>query len=383
MDNRPTIQNRFLREYSEVGAVAQFYGFQPITAPEIHKIDIDGVKQFDQSLEPEEKAVILRMYFEEKAISMPQPAMFWMERPFKGGGHKRRTSRIECSLVCLGSNKAVTDCLTIRAGLSILQTLGYKSVKVLLNSVGDKESVNEFERKLHLFVRKNFNSFPPDLRQAAKKDIFVLAREVRDEWTTFQNECPKPIDFLSEASRIHFKEVLEFLEIMNINYSIDQYLIGDPHLCSETIFAFISEKDPKENLGLGMRSNRLAKKLGHKKEVPFVMLSMSVKSTKVLKRVKAKNTPPDFYLIQFGPEAKLKSLFVLEELRKAGKRVAHSIARDKLSSQIGIAEDSGIPYILLLGQKEALENSVLLRYSSTRAQELIPIPELTDRIKKL
>ena len=170
---------------------------------------------------------------------------------------------------------------------------------------------------------------------------------------------------------------------MNINYSIDQYLIGDPKLCSETVFAFTSEKAGNEQLGLGIRSNRLAKKFGHKKEVPFVMLNLSVKTNKPLKNVKARTAKPDFYLVQFGPEAKLKSLYVLEELRKAGKHVAHAIARDKLGSQIGVAEDSGIPYIILLGQKEALENSVLLRNSSTRAQELIPIPELVDRIKKL
>jgi len=385
MEYRP-IQNRCLTEYSEAGAIAKFYGFQPIIAPEVVKADLDAVKHLDQALNPEEKSALLRMYFEEKIYAGVQPTMLWMECPFKGAGEKKRPNRLECYLTSLGSTKAITDCITIRAGLSILQTLGYKNVELRLNSIGDKESVAEFERKVHLFVKKNFNSFPPDLRQALKKDIFTLARETRDEWQGFQSECPKPIDFLSEASRAHFKEVLEFLESMNVNYTIDHKLLGDMHFGSETVFSFVESKkksNKEEMLGLGIRSNRLAKKIGLKKEVPFVMLHLNAKLKKILKRVKAKNSPPDFYLVQFGPEAKLKSLLVLEELRKLGKSVTHAIAKDKLASQIGLAEDSGIPYIILIGQKEALENSVLLRNSITRAQELIPIPELAFRLKKL
>ncbi len=382
MDNRPTIQNRFLREYSEAGAIARFYGFQPITAPELLKVDFDVAKHMNDSMEPEEKAAILRIYFEEKAAYI-QPAMFWMEKPFKGSKGKKRPQKLECCFYCIGSSKAITDCLTMRAGLTILHLLGLKDAELKLNSVGDKESASEFERKINLFIKKNYNSFPSDLRQALKKDIFILAREPKEEWKTFQHECPKPMDFLSEASRAHFKEVLEFLEIMNISYTIDHTLLGDPRFGSETVFSFVSEKGGKDEVAYGMRSNRLAKKLGHKKEVPFVMLNISAKLKRPLKKTKAKNGPADFYLVQFGPEAKLKSLYVLEELRKAGKTVAHSVAKDKLGSQIGIAEESGIPYILLIGQKEALENSVLLRNATTRAQELIPIPELASRIKKL
>ncbi len=92
---------------------------------------------------------------------------------------------------------------------------------------------------------------------------------------------------------------------------------------------------------------------------------------------------PQFYLVQFGPDAKLKSFLILEELYKVGAGVIHAIAKDKLGSQMGIAEISEAPYILLIGQKEALENSVIIRNTSTRAQETVPICELASKIKGL
>jgi histidyl-tRNA synthetase len=63
--------------------------------------------------------------------------------------------------------------------------------------------------------------------------------------------------------------------------------------------------------------------------------------------------------------------------------VIHSIAKDKLGSQMGVAENSEASHILLIGQKEALENSVVIRNASTRAQEIVPISNLATRIKEL
>jgi len=372
-----------VKEYNDAGALARFYGFQPILAPEIHKQDLEQVKKFDQSVSPGEKAALLRMYFEDKSISQPQPGMYWVERPFKGSGEKKKAHKLECLLVSMGSVKSVCECLAIQAGLAILHSLGYKDAELRLNSVGDKDSCNEFERKMTAFIRKNYNNYPGELRQALKKNVFALLTEPKKEWEQFRTECPKSIDFLSETSRNQFKEILEFLEMMDIPYTIDNTLVGDPSFGSETVFSFVSEKENGERLAFGVRTNRLGKKLGHKKEVPLVTLNIEAKYKKQPKKIKVKPYNPDFYLIQFGPEAKLKSFLVLEELRKAGASVAHSIARDKLGSQMGIAESSNIPYILLMGQKEALDNSIMLRNTATRAQELIPIPELAARIKKL
>ena len=62
--------------------------------------------------------------------------------------------------------------------------------------------------------------------------------------------------------------------------------------------------------------------------------------------------------------------------------MAHSIARDKLGSQMGIAESSNIPYILLMGQKEALDNTVILREMQSGTQETIPLAKIIDEVKK-
>lgn len=361
------IQDISASAVDEAGKAAKFYGFLPIIPPEIKKGETD-------------KTALLKLYLERKMMSLSQPTLIYAERPFPGSKEKKKHSRLESSLVSIGSGKSVCECLSIQAALAILKTLGYKNLEVEVNSIGDKESAGEFQKKMTAFIRKSYNSFPADLRQLTKKDPFALFREDRDEWRDFKVESPKPLDFLSEPSRIHFKEVLEFLEVMDVCYSINSCLLGDMETGSETVFSI---KSDGVELASGFRFNRLGKKIGWKKDLPATILNISAKLKKPLKKVKPKTADPKFYLIQFGPEAKLKSFLVLEELHKAGAAVSHSIAKDKLGSQMGVAETSGIPYIILIGQKEAIENSVIIRQTATRAQQIVPIRELGAKVKEL
>jgi len=386
MDHKP-IPDRTITKITEADKIARFYGFKPIIPPAIEKQDLELTKNFDQSLYPAEKAALLRIYFADKMISQPQPNLFYCERPFQGSGQRKNPFRLESSIISLGSSKSICECLSIQTSLAILRNIGYKNIEVEINSIGDKDSINEFQRKLTLFVRKNFNSFPADLRQAVKKDIFAIQKKHNSEWQCFQDECPKSLDFLSESSRLHFKEVLEFLEIMDINYRINPYLIGDPEIGSEIVFSIKENNDnsstDKQELAHGFRFNRLAKKIGYKKDISCNVLNISAKLKKKLKKVNAKSVKPQFYLVQFGPEAKLKSFMILEELYKAGAHVLHSIAKDKLGGQIITAETSEAPYMILIGQKEALENSVVIRNTATRAQETVAICELAAKVKEL
>lgn len=384
MSDQKTAPNRCAKEIDEAGKIAKFYGFQPILPPALEKADFNATKDFDQNFYPAEKAALLRIYFDEKMINKSQPILFYCDLPFPGlkelGHERKKTSKLESILISFGSSKSVCECLSIQTGMAILNSIGYKNLSVEINSIGDKESSNEFNRKITAFIRKNYNSFSSTLRQELKKSECAIFKCQDEDMKKFESECPKPIDFLSETSRAHFKEVVEFLEIMDIPYEINSHLVGDLEMGSETIFTIKTEEG--EELASGFRFNRLAKKIGYKKEVPSTILNISAKTKKKMKKVKIRLVKPQFYLIQFGAEAKLKSFFILQELYKAGANVVHSIAKDKLGSQMGVAENSEIPYIILIGQKEALDNSVVIRNTITRAQEVVSISEFPAKIKE-
>ncbi len=367
-----------LKKCPESGKIAMFYGFYPISPPMVRKSDLDITKNLDKEWRPSIKAALLREFYEGKtALSrLPQPLMLWMDN--RATQSSAPTHKIECSLSIVNSNKSVGEALCIQAARAILENGGYKNITVRINSVGNRESVAEFERKVASFVRKKFNEFPAELRQNLKKDPFFLAKTRDDKWKVLKENSPQSIDCLSEESRIHFKEVLEFLEMLEIPFILDSTLLGDLSYGAETVFEIISED---EVLGRGHCYNRLSKIIEQKKEMPAVEVFLSLKTSRLQKVSPVKDIKHKFYLVQFGPEAKMKSLTVLENLRKAGVPVFHSLAKDKLTGQIISAEQMNIPYIILLGQKEAIDNCVTIRNTSTRSQTSVPIASLGEYIK--
>jgi len=66
--------------------------------------------------------------------------------------------------------------------------------------------------------------------------------------------------------------------------------------------------------------------------------------------------------------------------------VAESLGRDSLKAQMSRADRFGVKYTLLLGQKEALEDTVIIRDMKTGKQETVKlekaVKEMAKRIKK-
>ena len=92
---------------------------------------------------------------------------------------------------------------------------------------------------------------------------------------------------------------------------------------------------------------------------------------------------PKVYFIQLGIEAKLKSLNVIEILRKAHVPMTQALSKDSLGAQLGMAEKSGAPYTIIFGQKEAIDGTVIVRNMATRSQDNVKHKNLGEYMKGL
>ena len=108
-----------------------------------------------------------------------------------------------------------------------------------------------------------------------------------------------------------------------------------------------------------------------------------VKALKSSEYLHTKTKKPQIFFAQIGAEAKLKSLKIIEMLRQAHFHLHQSLSKDKISSQVAIAENLKVSYIIIVGQKEALENSVIVRNMLNRSQTVVPIPKLADHLNHL
>jgi histidyl-tRNA synthetase len=176
---------------------------------------------------------------------------------------------------------------------------------------------------------------------------------------------------------------------MGICYHIDKTLVRGLSYYTHTVFEIKEtlEDGSQMTIAGGGRYDYLAKMLGSKKEIPAMGGSLGM--DRIIERPWFKNLAPRImkkpkvYFIQVGFEAKLKSLNVIEILRKAHVPIAQSLSKDSLGAQLAVAEKTGVPYVIIFGQMEAVKNNVIVRNMETRSQETVPLSELSQYIKGL
>jgi histidyl-tRNA synthetase len=374
-------------------AAAVYYGFSPVEVKLLDRdtlakakkmLEIDPKKdseimqQFDSTINLDEKISLLQ-HIITSDHNLSQPSMVYFKK-------KSSDKNVRCGLEVIGTSKSVTEATLIKVTLEILKEEGYDKVFVEINSIGDKESLARLTRELTNYYRKHINDLPAQCRQLLKRDVFEVLLFPHEKCILLRDDAPKSMNYLTELSREHFREVLEFLERMGIAYQIVSSLVGNRKYANHVVFE-IKEGEPgtenAEVLARGIRYNGIAKKLGSRKDIPAAGVALSFKPKHAHRDSAVSVKKPKIYFIQLGFEAKLKSLKVIEMLRQEKIPVQQSLSKDKLTSQLATAEHLRIPYVLIMGQKEAMEDSIIVRNSSTRSQETVRIADLPTYIKKL
>lgn len=358
--------------------IASHFGFKPIEAPTIEEIDVRMTKDCEESLEKTsgqficnapEKAAFLRKYTENKLVNLPHPlALSW------------RRGR-DYALELVDYPVGVAEAKLIRTALSILTEEGYKGLVVEINSIGDKESVSAFERELHTHLRRVGQDMSAELKKLFKEDVFALAQASGEEAENLRKEMPSSVSSLTAQSRAQFKEVIEYLEALGVEYRFAPELVGHKNLCSETLFAIRDHEG--QLLTAGYRYSRLAKRFGLRKELSLIGATIFGEK-KVKERKIYKEAPkPRFHFIHLGREARMRALSLIELLRVSHLPVHHLLGKDKLTEQMESAEKTRAPYLLIVGQKEALDTTVTVRNVSTRAQDTVTLVNLPTFLKHL
>ena len=376
-----------LHEFDKPLITATYFGFTPITAPKITEVDIEASSHCAENphYDAAEKAALIRTYIDQNFADLPHPLALAYRRPAR----KLRTPGY--SLHYIGAPSGIAEAALIRTALSILSEEGYKNLRVDLNCVGDKESLGTYERELTNFVKKCGSNLSAPLKESLKENVFNLFKHEEEEMIQIRSTAPSALSFLSAASRLHFKEVLEFVEALGVEFTLAPELVGEKNHSSHTVFGIravgldreLSLETP-DLLAVGYRYSRLGKRLGLRKEVPMAAVSIFCSDKPAEERKIYKELPrPKFYLVQLGREAKIKTLSLIELLRENRIPVHHFLGKDKLTAQLTSAEQLRVSYLIIIGQKEALENTATIRNISTRAQDTIPMSMLPQYLKHI
>jgi len=399
--------------FEKMQEIAMYYGFVPVHLPMIENEEyilksagkqpekiIDLMYGIKQPRSGEKLSLIrtsapgfLRTYIDEKMYTLPQPVMLYSFGPLYENAKIDSHERFTFDMEIVGSTKSILDTLLIRVCMLSLEELGGKDLIVHINSLGDKICRQNYSKELGNFYRKHINELDKDDRQNLKADPLLVLNSQVDTTKEINLGAPDPLSFLTSECKTQFKEVLEYLDELDVAYRIDKTITHELDSDSHTMFeirGYIDSEDGQNEEGVvlanGGRHDNLLKMLGGKKDLPAVGGISDLKAIMVMPWFKPHNPrnlkDPKVYFIQLGTEAKMKSLAVLESLRKAKIPVLKSLSKDSLQAQLSVAEKLNVNHTIIFGHKEALEGTVIIRNMKTRSQKTVKIDIMAEELKK-
>ena len=304
--------------------------------------------------------------------------------------HTRRVpykNRLELRLEILGDRESSAEGLLFQVAKAILEEYGHKTPTVTINSIGGKESVGPFSHAVGQHFRNRLQNLDPECRASFKKSVFAPLRCTHECCIAERAEAPHSLNFLTEQSREHFKEVLEYLEAFDLPYSVDPHMVGSEHYTTRTVFSISNPKKDDETLSeplaWGERYDQLAKRIGIKKIIPAVNLTIDLGTRTTKESFKERTRKPaiSIHIVHAGRPAKMRVLKLAEALRSNHIRIAMHLHKNSITEQIERAQSSGAPLLLIVGQKEVLDGTVMIRHTANMSQESIPVARITSYLK--
>jgi histidyl-tRNA synthetase len=359
-----------------------------IVEKEMYKFKTKG--RDDVCLRPEATPSVVRAFIENGMQSKPKPVklyyvgpMYRHDRPKEG----RYREFYQFGFEAIGEQDSVLDAQMIQLALKIVKNLGFKKLSLQLNSIGCSDCRPDYNKLLISYLNNRKASLCMDCKKRLKRNPLRILDCKEDKCVQVISQAPQTIDHLCKDCKQHFTSLMECLDEIEIPYEINPRLVRGLDYYTKTVFEMWSTDDEMGDLALGGggRYDCLVRKLGGKM-TPAIGFAAGI--DRIVEGMKKNNaslykiTAPRVYLAQLGDLAKRKSLKIFEELEKSGIGVAESFGRGNLRSQLRQADKLKVDLVLIIGQREALDETVIVKDMISGNQETMPFDRVAKEVKK-
>ncbi|MFZ1735475.1 MAG: histidine--tRNA ligase [Candidatus Moraniibacteriota bacterium] len=345
------------------------------------------------ALRPELTASIARAYIEHGMQSLPKPVklfstgpLFRYDRPQEG----RYREHWQANFDIFGESDAILDAQVFQIAARILTQLGLKNIEFQVNSIGTLEGRKEYRKILVRYLESQRHKLCQNCKDRLLLNPLRVLDCKEDKCVQVTANAPQSADYLDADSREHFKLLLEYLDELELPYVVNPRLVRGLDYYTKTVFEIYStsteRNGKKASLGGGGRYDGLIKSLGGE-QTPAIGFALGMDRL-VLEMIRLGGKPyresrPKVFLAQLGDCAKKKSLRVFSDLQKNDILVAESFGRGNLKAQLRAANRVAAEITVIIGQKEALDGTAIVKDMVSGTQEMVRQDKLVGAIKKI
>ncbi|EFR96848.1 Histidine--tRNA ligase [Listeria ivanovii subsp. londoniensis] len=333
------------------------------------------------TLRPEGTASVVRAFVEHKLygeVSQPiklyyNEPMFRYERP--QGGRQRQFTQM--GIEAIGSDDPSIDVEVISLAMAFFTRIGLRDIKLVINSLGDKESRLRHREALVSHFEPHIDEFCAECQVRLHKNPLRILDCKKDHDNPLIQSAPSILAYLNEKSIAYFDNVQTYLNALEIPFEIDPTMVRGLDYYNHTTFEIMSEEEgfgAKTTLCGGGRYHGLVKEFGGP-DTPGIgfgigveRILLALEKAKVLIPVKK---PLEVYVIAAQPEAELKAVTLVNKLRENRISAEKDYLKRKLKAQLKDANRKNAVYTIILGEEELETGKYQLKNMETGEQESI------------
>ncbi|WKF70343.1 histidine--tRNA ligase [Pediococcus pentosaceus] len=357
-----------------------------IVTKEMYDFDDKGGRHI--ALRPEGTAGVVRAFVENKLYGPEHQKpvkvyymgpMFRYERPQSG----RLREFHQIGVEAFGSDSPKMDVETIMMGMDFLKKLKVSGLKLVINTLGDKESRDRYRQALIDYLEPHFEELSADSKARLHKNpLRVLDSKDKNDQKIVEN-APEILDFLTEDAQKHFTSVKEELDTLGVDYVVDSSMVRGLDYYNHTIFEIMIADSPlgkgDVTICAGGRYNGLVEELGGP-EVSGVGFGLGVERLLLLLNAETQTTLQskqlDFYVVGIGDLVQNDVLKVVHELRQMNFVTEQDYLDRKPKAQFKSADKLNAKYVVTIGESEMNDRVFKLKDMHSGEERTVALSEI-------
>lgn len=349
------------------------------------------ISETGYALRPEGTASIVRSYIENRLDAKEGLSklfyigpMFRGERPQKG--RLRQFHQVGVEAIGVDTASPFLDAEVIGVAFRLIQEFGVVNFKLKINSLGTKEDKENFSSTLRDRLGAKLSGLCEDCRSRFERNVL----RVLDCKNVSCHMIVDSLEFddrhLSVQSRDYFARVRDALASLSIACEYDPNLVRGLDYYTHTVFEFVAQGlGSQDAIGAGGRYDGLVSELGGP-AADAVGFALGMERILLATGDKEhQERTIDAFIVALG-ESAFKRAFVINDLiRKSNVScdIAHRPG-GSMKSQMRLADKRKARYVLILGEDEERNQSIVVKDMSTGDQELVGWGKVVEfLVKKL
>ncbi len=378
-------------------AVFSAYGYDELRTPVLEKLSVfqrslgdttDVVKKEMYSFKPSKHEIAMRPEGTagtirhlagrgEEGLSsrvFSIAPMFRYERP--QAGRKRQFHQV--GVEATGDPNPLADAECIALQKSLLDAWGLTGSKIQISTRGEPSDRKAVTNGLRQALQPHVDELCEDCQRRIDENVLRVIDCKNEGCGQIVEQIPSPIEFMSAASRAYLDQVMQALEAMGIEVTVNPKLIRGLDYYVHTVWEISHSALGAQDALAGGGRYEIA--LG-KKAVQGVGFAVGFERTIMALEacgITAEQFAPagGVWLVSLGEPALVENMKLARELRAKGIRCGMELEAKSMKAQMRKASRCGAETVVIRGDEELAKATAVIKDMKEGSQEELSLEEL-------